>query len=470
LFGLERVGLASGYKYFGKTDWYKRGAMKLVRLQKKDGSWEEEGGYNGGPNVSTSYALLFLIRGRQPVLFNKLEFEGDWNNRPRDMATLTRWISRTFESDVAWQIIGLEAPVREWHDAPILYISAVEAPEFSDDDLDKLRTFVHQGGTLLSCAEYRGENFSEGMREIYRRLFPEYEMTPCEPEHPLYRIHFPLRGRPETFEISNGIRPLAIHTDEDLPRDWQLHNYHGGRTSFQWGANLYFYVTDKGSLRARGTSHWPRAKKVRTRRTVRVARLKHAGNWNPEPLAYERFRRKMAQEHKTKVEMVGPLEIAELNDADIAVAAMTGTGQLQLDDEQREAIKTFVADGGTLVIDAAGGSEAFATSAREQIAKMYPSDFGQRLRPLAMGSEIYQLDGLKMERVKFRRHTQARLGGSPYPRLRAVTVNERPGVIFSAEDITYGLVGTPAYDCDGYAPESAFELMRNIVLSAADAE
>ncbi|MCK4623996.1 MAG: hypothetical protein KAV00_01705, partial [Phycisphaerae bacterium] len=110
LYGLERVGLASGYKYFGKKDWYKLCASNLIKRQSSNGSW-------GGRLCETSFALLFLARGQHPVLFNKLKYPGSWNCRPRDLANFTRRIFQTFEKEVNWQIIPLIVPVEEWHDA-----------------------------------------------------------------------------------------------------------------------------------------------------------------------------------------------------------------------------------------------------------------------------------------------------------------------------------------------------------------
>src|SRR5262249_41580805 len=60
LYLLERVGTASGRRYVGAIDWYKRGADAIVHTQQANGSW----------NVihETAFAMLFLAGGRRPVI------------------------------------------------------------------------------------------------------------------------------------------------------------------------------------------------------------------------------------------------------------------------------------------------------------------------------------------------------------------------------------------------------------------
>ncbi|MGC9454749.1 MAG: DUF4159 domain-containing protein [Phycisphaerae bacterium] len=460
LFGVERVGLAGGYKYFGENDWYKMGALRILDRQKRDGSWS--GKWNS--LVSTSYALLFLSRGQKPVLFNKLRFEGDWNNRPRDLAVLTRWLSDTFETDMYWQIVNLEVPVSEWHDAPMLYISGSNRPQFEQEDLEKLRTYVQQGGVIFSAAECNGRGFMGGIRRAYEQMFPDYPLEICTPDHDLYTMHFQLRTQPRFFVLSNGVRPLVIHTDQDVPVAWQLRRYATHRWAFEGAANVAMYVSNMGNFRPRGVSHWPdEPGSYQPRRTVKLARISFEGNSDPEPLAYERFARMMANEYRVRVEVGQPAPASALSESDADIATLTGTGSFELSEDDIDALKQWIDDGGTLMIDAAGGDDEFAASAEQLIEKLYGVG---SLRRLSTGSDIYQLSGMEIEKVQYRRRTRVRLGGTDTPNLRAVMVDDRPGVIFSPEDITAGLLGIPVYTIDGYEPESAWELMRNIVLYA----
>jgi len=472
LYGVERVALASGFKYFGSTDWYKTGATLLLKSQQPNGCWPQQ----YGDVVGTSFALLFLVRGQHPVLFNKLEFKGDWNNRPRDMASLTRWISRTFETTVNWQVINLQAPVREWHDAPILYISGSKAPQFTDEDLDKLRQYVWQGGTILSVTECHGGEFRKSMRDVYKKLFPTYPLTEVDPKDDLYQIYFKkFPARMNLWTISNGIRPLVIHTDDDLSLDWQLQRMAMAKPSFDIAANIFMYVTDK-QLRSRGVSLWPEAPAAKPARTVKIARIRHEGNCDPEPLAYERFARMLLKETQTGLEVVGPIEIGKLADSGAKLATLTGTGAFALSSSDKEALKKFVESGGTLLIDPAGGAAcggaAFDKSARKLLADLYGLD---RLRPLAMLSPLFQRKGLEIERVWYRPITRKKLSNAKTANLQAVvSADGRMGVLYSSEDLTAGLVGYPAASLDGYdpgssqQPNSAYQILRNIVLMVAD--
>lgn len=57
LYSLERVGVLYGITEFGGHDWYREGAIILVRLQREDGSWVS---YDEIPVLDTAFALLFL--------------------------------------------------------------------------------------------------------------------------------------------------------------------------------------------------------------------------------------------------------------------------------------------------------------------------------------------------------------------------------------------------------------------------
>ena len=470
LYGVERVGLASGQKYFGKADWYKTGAQVLLKRQRADGSWRRGWGQS---ETSTAFALLFLVRGRNAVLFNKLRFDGDWNNRPRDLANLTRWMSTNFESTVNWQIINTSVPVAEWHDAPILYISGYKAPKFTGRDIAAIRTFVHRGGTVLSVAQCRGGGFTEGMYDAYGKMFPKYKPAPCPPEHELYSIHYRLRGAPRLTVVSNGVRPLAIHAGDDLSLSWQQRRYATRKHDFQVAANVFMYVTDKGTaLRRRGTTLWPAEATEPPARTVALARLEYEGNCDPEPLAYERFSRLMALETRTGVKVLGPMAVSDLAASGARLAVLTGTGKFKLSADQIKALKAFVTGGGTLFIDVAGGEKpgagkGFANSVETILAAALP---GTKLKRLATTSPLYMLSEMEIKRVRWRRSTRVRSIGGKGPMLETIVVNGRPGVIFSRHDVTAGLLGTPVAGIYGYHPGdvkdpgTAFRLMRNIVL------
>jgi hypothetical protein len=400
---------------------------------------------------------------------NRLEYDGDWNNRPRALANFARWVSRTFEREVNWQIISFRAPVEEWHDAPILLITGSSRPNFSDEDMAKLLEFIHQGGMIMSVAEggSQGAAFDEAMRGrdgVYARLLPQYEPQLIRPDHPVLALHFQVRRPMRMWEISNGVRLLALHTTEDLPLVWQSNCYGTAAAYFQAGANIAFFVNDHALGRPRGTSLWPRPRPSVTKRSVRVVRVRYRGNWDPEPLAWDRFRLLMAQDWQTDVVVEDGRSCEELDVSLWPVAAITGTSRLSLSDAEKAALKDYVLRGGTVVIDAAGGSRTFAESVRQLTDELFGED---SLAPLRGFSPVYDVAGMKIEAVGYRQAASALAGSSHRPRLEAVHVADRAAVIFSREDLTSGLMGYPSCTAVGYRPDSAAALMRNIVLYGA---
>jgi len=493
LYGVERVGLASGYKYFGKADWYKLGAERLLRTQGADGSWQ--GGV--GPVVDTAYALLFLIRGRHAVLFNKLEYDGDWNDRPRDMAKLTQWIGKEFEeTTVNWQIINLKVKPEEWLDAPILYISGSIAPKFTDEQIAAIRRYVNMGGTILSCTECDGKGFREGIRAVYAKMFPKYKLEPVPQDHKFFSINFKLDNKTGTLQglemIHNGARPLVVHTDQDMPRSWQLMLSKTDKPSFEGPANIALYLTDgavaKKALADRGATTWPQDPNYEPATQVNVARLAYnttggkEGNCDPEPLAWERFSRIMAQKYRTKVVVSELMPISKLSESGADVAVLCGTDRITASDQEIKALQAFVAGGGLLYMEAVGGAwaarnaAAFAESGEalaSQVATGLPESVAgnKRLRRLTLDSPMFTQKNFVIDSVRFRKFSHQIIDKSDQrPLLRGVLNGKNmPVILFTNEDITGGLVGYACSEVHGYTPQSAFDLMRNIVLTKAHA-
>ena len=472
LYCMERVGLASGKKYFGTTDWYRAGTEKLLPRQ-KDGKWGTSVGV-----VDTSFALLFLVRGRHPVLVNKLQYEGDWNNRPRDLASLTRWISKMYEKPVNWQIVDVRTPVPEWHDAPILIITGSKAPTFSTADIAKLRAYVQQGGTIFSAVECAGRPFQAGIRQVYAKMFPEYKLEELPKDHPIYQAPFLLKGTPALSAISNGVRPMVIHCDTDLPASWQLRNTVTQAPNFRILANIYMHVTPMGQLRPRTTTTWPVPTEMPLLASARVARIRHDGNCDPEPLALVRLQRLMGNECLIDLGVTGPIPAMDLPKAKADVAFLTGTKAFTLSAADIAALKQFTEGGGVLVIDAAGGAKVekdpatqtlksigFAASAEALMEKLYPG--APLSRPLSSHDPLLTVPDYAIERTPYRAGTRKRLGMSSRPNLRAVAVEGVLRVLYSREDLTTGLLGYAGVHVDGYTPASAYDIVRNVILHVA---
>jgi hypothetical protein len=473
LFGISRIGLASGYKYVGGHDWYKEGAAQLVAYQRTDGSWGDS------PVSDTAFALLFLVRGRAPVVINKLEYSldqhgdapkpGNWNQRPRDAASVTSWLSRGLERNLNWQVVNLSTDAAELHDSPILYLAGNQTLSFSEAEERKLREFVEGGGLILGNADCASKAFGDSFKGLGRKLFGRYEFRDLPAGHVIFgEFAPPVAGKaPVQLQgLSNGCRELMILIpNADPARLWQQRAVAGREELHQVLANIYLYAVDKANGRFKGESYVVQADaKIATQRTVKVARVECGDNWNPEPGGWRRLMAVMHNRYGTdlSVEAV-PLEKNRLSG--FALVHWTGTTAVRLNEAQRNELKRYVETGGTVVIDAAGGANDFADSVQDELRKIF-GDAAKSLRdPLAVDHALY--DGKPME-VGYRRFARKSfIGQLKTPRLRGIEVNGRLAVIFSAEDLSVGLVGQAVDGIFGYEPESATALMSCVVRYAA---
>ncbi len=490
LFGICRIGLAGGYKYIGTTDWFKWGADMLVKDQDAtSGAWGGgtmmSFGGNSDPidqgTYDTAFSLLFLSRGRAPVLFNKLQYnilksktstaEANWNQRPRDVANLTRYLGKASETQLNWQIVNLQESAADLIDAPLLYMSGNDLLKLTPADMEKLHEYINEGGIIVGHPDCGSAAFSNSFKQLGQAMFPGQTFHELPADHPIYTTeNFPSRlwsPAPHLEVIDNGARiQMILLPQTDPARQWQTQSFLpiNKDTMGQLMMDIYLYAVDKQGLRTKGDSFIvKRRKSVETQYTAKIARLQYEGNWNPEPGGWNRLSNYLHNHNHLDI-TVEPIELGKGQlSSDYKLAHLTGTGMLTLSDAQRDELKKYVTDGGTLLIDAAGGKSGFAVSAADQLRKIFP-DLGD-VKTLDKDNPVYTL-GDPIGDVVYRRFARSALGSLKSPQLRGGKIGDRYAVFLSNEDLSVGLVGQPVDGVIGYDPASATHLVQNVVLYA----
>jgi hypothetical protein len=333
----------------------------------------------------------------------------------------------------------------------------------------KIKLFVEQGGLVLGHADCSSENFVNGFKAMASKMFP-YEFKPLPENHVIYtNQQFPRskwKGKPNVLSMSNGARELMLLLpDADMARGWQMQQWTGPREEhFQLGANIFLYAVDKKSLRRRGEGFLVmKDEAITPSRQLPVARLAYSGNWDPEPGGWRRLAAVMHNENDVAL----AVETVKLGAGQLGtykIAHLTGTMAFKLDDAARAEIRNFVKSGGLLIVDAAGGSTAFAAAAEQELAAIDPEAAQQLTQVLPPSHPIFTKEGKPIE-IDYRAFARSKLGNLRGPQLRGVTIDGRLAIVFSREDLSVGLVGQPVDGIVGYTPATATRLMANILAS-----
>jgi hypothetical protein len=477
LYGIEQIGGASGRKYLGSRDWFEQGADYLLHTQKPNGCWEWDPG-------TSALAVMFLTRGGAPVGFNKLQYyadpdhpqtDGNWNQRPRDLANLDNWITEQAELDrlLNWQVVTLNAPVEDLHDASVLYITGDRALNFSPEHKKKISQFIEQGGMVLFNADCASGEFADSAKSLAAELFPKLEFRELPEDHPILTSEQFLASEwkepPVILGLSNGVRELMLLLPKaDPSRTWQAQLSSSRSTDFELGANILLYASDKKNIREKGNSYIVQPNpQIAATRTLKIARVQYDGNWDPEPWGWKRLAAVMHNRDQVDLE-VTPVTLGANTALDsYKVVHLTGTGHFKIDAGDWIQLRAFVESGGTLIVDAAGGSPTFAEDARSQLNVTFFENSDQLDKPLRISDALYADIAPRIDQVSYRafaRHVL--MENLKEPRIRTLRVADRSALFFSNEDLSAGLVGEPVDGIIGYEPDSATELMERMILYA----
>jgi RNA polymerase sigma factor (sigma-70 family) len=227
IYGIARVGRLSGQRFIGEHDWYREGCELLCGVKKSDlnqaddGSWRMGAGIDNMPMLCTSFTLMFLAKGRTPILISKLAFDGvnnkqlDWSHKHHDAQNLVEHASKALfkNQPLAWQIFDPRQVNFQTEDSfkseldyllqsPILYMTGHAAPNLTDRQVELLRRYVDGGGFIFAEACCGSKDFDEGFRKLMTKAFDrDSQLLPLAAEHPIWTAH----ARLDPAEFNRGL-------------------------------------------------------------------------------------------------------------------------------------------------------------------------------------------------------------------------------------------------------------------------
>jgi hypothetical protein len=486
----------SGRRRFGPINWYARGTTDLLKQQNPDGSWPADPKLTGADPAAklvpeTVYAIQFLRSGDRAIGILKLDqMSGDAGavaareDRPADVARFTDWAGPVgfCSAEVGWERVNARMPARDLSDSGVLYVSGSEPLAFAEQEQQTLRAFVLHGGLVLGNADCGSARFTDSFFALGRKLVPDYSFRELPTDHVLWADFYKRsqwRNPPKVTALGNGVREfMLIAPDLDFGKAWETGTPGLHREPFELGTDIVAYANDRHFLAGiRGQPAWPlRNEATKVDRTIQIARLLHAGNADPEPGGWERLAIVMHNDARTDLDVTAvQLGAGKLNARDFQAAHLTGAGKLALTDAGRREIAEFVNAGGTLIVDAAGGSSGFAESAATELANMFPStaasqpvawvgDFGKLL---GKDADVFSIKAAPLHEFHYRRYSLRKGISGKLPRIQAFDIGTRHAVFFSPLDLSNGLLGRDTDGVIGYNPETATAIMRNLLLYAA---
>ncbi len=517
IYGIERVGRLSGLRFFGSHDWYREGCVYLVEKQHADGSWyfgRGDANYDSLPTISTSFALLFLSKGRTPVLMSKLvhgnypreDNDTDWNNHRAAMMHLTELISNNLfkKQQLGWQNFDIQRAIsanngavdnktqyaiaEEMLQSPVVFLSGhkslVRLPgdpnssnRLSRVERDILKKYVDNGGFLFAEACCGSPEFDAGFKALLKQMWPESELIDLGPDHAVWTAYYNLKNARQKKELKLyglrvGCKTLLVYSPQAISYYWEHEVKDGkGQLAHRLGANVVAYATGLEAPRPKLTQVKIAVVKTISRTPPRgylkVAQLKHGGDWAVAPKAMANL-----MQHVNKF---AGIEVA-VNKEDLHIAHedltkfkfmyMHGRKSFTIDNDQLMQLRFNLKYGGLLFADACCGNPEFDKSFRNFVKQIYPK---HKLQPVPEDDILYSAKLNGKGNALTKETIRGRIEGSKLmkkmaPRLEGIKVDNRWVILYSKYDIGCAMERRQSTECLGYDHKSALRIGTAAVL------
>jgi pimeloyl-ACP methyl ester carboxylesterase len=408
-----------------------------------------------------------------------------WKSYPNDAINLVTMTNERLADGNNYQYATkpLASPGFDPVDIPILYMTGDYDFTLKPAEVENLRKFITQGGTVIFNAARGRDEFSRAVIREMRRVFPQKSFMRLPTDHPIFNARFRIQQvmmllngvqtarSPEVYSIDIGTRAAAILVPGGLGAALSGTEYHPdgrhivGESAKRLGVNLVAYMlgsTEYGRFLAQDFPVY--TGRTKSGDVVRFASLRYAGSWDLNPAIQNSVFSSLKENTSIDVDFT-PHHVT-LDDkaaGHFPLLFMTGHYDFQFTDAEATGLARYLNRGGLLVVSAGAGLKPFDKAFKRELKKALPS---AELIKLPPSHALFAGGWNAIERVTF---TPAALRDNPTldaPEFYGLFLDGRLALLYTPYDLMSGVNRESNAYAKGLIDTDAMRMVNNIITYA----
>lgn len=368
-------------------------------------------------------------------------------------------------------------------DIPLLFMAGDYDFTFTDAEVENLRGFLSEGGTILFNAARGRDEFSKAVAREMRKIFPQKRFMRAPLDHPIFNSRYRINQLmtlvngvqfmqpPEIYTLDIGTRAAAILAPIGMGAAWSAEPYHPqgkhlvGEAANRLGVNLVAYVlgsTEYGRFLAQEFPVYDG--RTASGDVFRFGAVTYAGSWDVNPALQNSVLAGLKENTGIDVDYAPnavPLDDPQLGE--FPLLFMTGHYDFQLTPEEEAGLREYLQRGGMLVATAAAGLKPFDAAFRKEMKKVLPDAEFLKLPPT---HPLFAGGWNPIDRVEY---TPTALRDDPtleFPEFHGIFLDGRLAVLYSPFDLMSGVNKESNAYAKGVTTDDALRLVTNVITYA----
>jgi hypothetical protein len=370
-------------------------------------------------------------------------------------------------------------------DIPILYMTGDYSFTLTDSEVESLRKFLLEGGTIIFNAARGRDEFSQAVARELRKVFPQKPLMRLPLDHPIFNAFYritdvtmqingvPSTQPPEIYSMDIGTRAAAILVPGGFGTALTTENgpYHAGgkhivgEKAKRLGVNLIAYMlgsTEYGKFLAQEFPVF--TEKTRGGDVFRYCQVRYSGSWDVNPAVQNSLLQGLKTNTTVEVDYT-PFTVT-LDDPQVGrfpLVWLTGHYDFQLTKAETSGLASYLKRGGMLVVTSAGGLKPFDRAFRRELQKALPDG---RLIKLPPTHPLFVGGWNSIERIAYTPMALKDNDALEYPDFYGYFVDGRLAILYSSHDLMAGINRESNAYAKGVTADDALRLGINIVTYA----